>query len=97
MNKQTVALIALFVGWILTAEIANATTYEDVAGQWCGDVTDYVFAPNSMLAKPARGARAMVPGDRVRPGEIAFTVMPSSPSSVARARVNPTIPPLLAA
>ena len=25
------------------ADIANATTYEDIAGQWCGDVTDYVF------------------------------------------------------
>jgi hypothetical protein len=44
MNKQTVALIASFAGWIL---IANATTYEDIAGQWCGDVTEYVFAPPS--------------------------------------------------
>jgi hypothetical protein len=25
----------------LAADIANATTYEDIAGQWCGDVTDY--------------------------------------------------------
>ena len=24
MNKQTVTLMALFVGWILTADIANA-------------------------------------------------------------------------
>jgi hypothetical protein len=45
MNKQTVALTALFAGWILTV---NATTYEDIAGQWCGDVTDYVFAPNTL-------------------------------------------------
>ena len=44
MNKQTVALIALFVGWILTAD---AATYKDIAGQWCGDVTDYVFAPDT--------------------------------------------------
>ena len=51
MNKQTVALIALFAGWILTADIANATTYEDIAGQWCGDVTDYVFAPNTLTVK----------------------------------------------
>jgi hypothetical protein len=51
MNKQCVALIALFVGWILTAEIANATTYENIAGQWCGDVTDYVFAPNTLTVK----------------------------------------------
>jgi hypothetical protein len=51
MNKQTVALIALFAGWILTADIANATTYKDIAGQWCGDVTDYVFAPNTLTVK----------------------------------------------
>ena len=51
MNKQTVALIALFVGWILAADIANATTYEDIAGQWCGDVTDYVFTPNTLTVK----------------------------------------------
>ena len=46
MNKRTVALIALFVGWILTA--ANATTPEDIAGQWCGDVTDYDFTPETL-------------------------------------------------
>ena len=51
MNKQTVALIALFVGWILAADIANATTYEDIAGQWCGDVTDYVFTPDTLTVK----------------------------------------------
>ena len=47
-NEQTVALIALFAVWILTADIANATSYEDIAGQWCGDVTDYVFAPDTL-------------------------------------------------
>jgi len=31
MKKQAVALIALFAGWILTADIANATTPEDIA------------------------------------------------------------------
>jgi hypothetical protein len=51
MNKQTVALIALFAGWILTADMADATTYEDIAGQWCGDVTDYVFTPNTLTVK----------------------------------------------
>jgi hypothetical protein len=51
MNKQTVALIALFAGWILAAETANATTYEDISGQWCGDVTDYVFAPDTLTVK----------------------------------------------
>src|SRR5215472_10145554 len=48
MNKQTVTLIALFAGWIVTA---NATTYEDIAGQWCGDVTDYVFTPDTLTVK----------------------------------------------
>src|SRR5262249_31491497 len=51
MNKQTVALIALFAGWILTTDIADATKYEDIAGQWCGDVTDYVFTPNTLTVK----------------------------------------------
>ena len=51
MNKKTVARIALFAGCLLTAAIANATTYEDIAGQWCGDVTDYVFAPNTLTVK----------------------------------------------
>jgi len=50
MNKQTVALIALFAGWIPTTDMANATTYESIAGQWCGDVTDYV-APNTLTVK----------------------------------------------
>ena len=48
MNKQTVALIALFVGWILTAD---AATYKDIAGQWCGDATDYVFTPTTLTVK----------------------------------------------
>jgi hypothetical protein len=45
MNKQTAALIALFASWILTAD---AATYKDIAGQWCGDVTDYIFTPNTL-------------------------------------------------
>jgi hypothetical protein len=48
MNKQTVALMALFA---LTADIADAMTYEDIAGQWCGDVTDYVFTPDTLTVK----------------------------------------------
>ena len=51
MNKQTAALIALFAGWMLTADMADATTYEDIAGQWCGDVTDYVFAPDTLTVR----------------------------------------------
>ena len=57
MNKQTVALIALFAGWILTTDIADATKYEDIAGQWCGDVTDYVFTPNTLTVKFHDGRR----------------------------------------
>ena len=48
---SALALIALFVGWVLAADTANATTYEDIAGQWCGDVTDYVFAPDTLTVK----------------------------------------------
>ncbi len=51
MNKQIGALIALLAGWILTADIINATTYEDITGQWCGDVTDYVFTPDTLTVK----------------------------------------------
>ena len=51
MNKQTVALIPLCAGWMLTADMADATTYGDIAGQWCGDVTDYVFTPNTLTVK----------------------------------------------
>jgi hypothetical protein len=53
-NKQTVAIIALSAGWILAADTADATTYEDIAGQWCGDVTDYVFTPDTLSVKFSR-------------------------------------------
>ena len=33
------------------AKIADAMTYKDIAGQWCGDVTDYVFTPNTLTVK----------------------------------------------
>ena len=49
MNKQTMAFIML--GWILTADISNAAAYEDITGQWCGDVTDYVFTPDTLTVK----------------------------------------------
>ena len=41
-------VILLSVG---AAEIADATTYKDIAGQWCGDVTDYVFTPDTLTVK----------------------------------------------
>ena len=33
------------------ADTAHATTYKDIAGQWCGDVTDYVFTPSTLTVK----------------------------------------------
>ena len=60
MNKQTVALTALCAGWTLAADTADATTYEDIAGQWCGDVTDYVFAPDTLTVKFHDGRPANV-------------------------------------
>ena len=33
------------------ADTANAVAYKDIAGQWCGDVTDYVFTPNTLTVK----------------------------------------------
>ena len=57
MNKQTVALVALFSGWILTAD---AATYKDIAGQSCGDVTDYIFTPNTLTVKFHDGRPASV-------------------------------------
>jgi hypothetical protein len=35
----------------LAADIVDATTYENIAGQWCGDVTDYIFTPNTLTVK----------------------------------------------
>jgi hypothetical protein len=34
-----------------TAANADAMTYKDIAGQWCGDVTDYVFTPDTLTVK----------------------------------------------
>ena len=51
MNKQTVALVALFACWILAA---------DIAGQWCGGVTDYAFTPNTLTVKFHDGRPANV-------------------------------------
>jgi hypothetical protein len=42
------------------ADIADATTYKDIAGQWCGDVTDYVFTPNTLTVKFHDGRPANV-------------------------------------
>ena len=50
-------VILLSVG---AAEIADATTYKDIAGKWCGDITDYVFAPNTLTVKFHDGRPANV-------------------------------------
>ena len=36
---------------VLLPTAADAVTYKDIAGQWCGDVTDYVFMPNTLTVK----------------------------------------------
>ena len=33
------------------ADTAKEMTYQDIAGQWCGDVTDYVFTPETLTVK----------------------------------------------
>ena len=33
------------------ADTVDATTYKDIAGQWCGDVTDYTFTANTLTVK----------------------------------------------
>ena len=46
--------------------------------------------------KCSSGLPSSAPGLLVRPGAMAFTVMPLAPSSTASARVKPTTAPLLA-
>jgi hypothetical protein len=36
---------------VSAADIADAATYKDIAGQWCGDVTDYVFTSDRLTVK----------------------------------------------
>lgn len=42
------------------ADIAEATTYKDIAGRWCGEITDYVFAPSLLTVKFHDGRPAEV-------------------------------------
>ena len=39
------------IAFLLSADIADAMTYKNIAGQWCGETTDYAFAPNSLTVK----------------------------------------------
>jgi hypothetical protein len=50
MKYAWVAAIAILLS-TGAADTANAVTYKDIAGQWCGDVTDYVFTPNTLTVK----------------------------------------------
>jgi hypothetical protein len=50
MRKAWLAAVAILLSAGAT-RIADATTYKDIAGQWCGDVTDYVFTPNTLTVK----------------------------------------------
>ena len=50
MKYSWLAAIAILLS-AGAADIADATTYKDIAGQWCGDVTDYVFTPNALTVK----------------------------------------------
>ena len=45
------SLLLAAVAFLLSADIADAMTYKNIAGQWCGETTDYVFAPNSLTVK----------------------------------------------
>ena len=59
MKHPWLAVIAILVS-AGAAHMANATAYKDIAGQWCGDVTDYVFSPKSLTVKFHDGRPANV-------------------------------------
>jgi hypothetical protein len=59
MKYSWLAAIAILLS-AGTADMANAMTYKDIAGQWCGDVTDYVFTPNTLTVKFHDGRPANV-------------------------------------
>jgi hypothetical protein len=50
MKYALLAVIAILLS-AAAANIADAMTYKDIAGQWCGDVTDYVFTPSTLTVK----------------------------------------------
>jgi len=59
MKYSWLAAIAILLS-AGAADFADATTYKDIAGQWCGDVTDYVFTPNTLTVKFHDGRPANV-------------------------------------
>jgi hypothetical protein len=50
MKYTWLAAIAILLS-ASAANIAEAMTYKDIAGQWCGEVTDYGFTPNTLTVK----------------------------------------------
>ena len=59
MKYSWLAAIAILLS-AGAADIADAVTYKDIAGQWCGDITDYVFTPNTLTVKFHDGRPANV-------------------------------------
>ena len=57
MKYAWLAAIAILLS-VGAADTANAVAYKDIAGQWCGDVTDYVFTPNTLTVKFHDGRQA---------------------------------------
>jgi len=53
MNKHTAALIALFAGWILTADTADATTFKDIAEAEEGALAAYGSRLSDEYRRPA--------------------------------------------
>src|SRR5262249_3966036 len=45
---------------IADAMTYDAMTYKDIAGQWCGDITNYVFTPDALTVKFHDGRPANV-------------------------------------
>jgi hypothetical protein len=50
MKHASLAAIAILL-LVGAPDTVDAMTYKDIAGQWCGDVTDYVFTPNTLTVK----------------------------------------------
>jgi hypothetical protein len=59
MKYALLAAIAILLSSGVS-NIADATTHKDIAGQWCGDVTDYVFMPGTLTVKFHDGRPANV-------------------------------------
>jgi hypothetical protein len=59
MKNAWIAAIAILLS-AGAADSVDAMTYKDIAGQWCGDVTDYVFTPNTLTVKFHDGRAANV-------------------------------------